>query len=284
MEHATWQAPGPGTWERDAAHFDTTVTPLMVELMEHACPTGMREGFDLIGAPLDTMDVRFVEGQMYRRLVPIIGGSGRGPSTPPPTWVIRTVFSVLPRLRKRARTAERSLAGKSWSEEADRWESTWKPELVATNRRFAAVDIAVLADDELADHFDELHEHARDAMVLHFRLHISDLGPLALLLDHTAAWGIADGDVMPVLSGASPATSAPQDALRPLAREIDAADHRPSSLDEVRGNRRDRSRPPRRLPARVRHAAHDRLRRHAPHPRRDARADRGDARRSAVAR
>ncbi len=234
MEQETWDAPGPGTWERDSSHFDTTVTQLMVEMMEHAAPTGIREGFDLIGAPLDTMDVRFVNGQMYRRLVPVIGGSGRGPSTPPPAWLIRTVFRVHPRLRKRAQTAARSLEGKSWSAEADRWESTWKPELTETNRRLAAVDLAALADRELAAHFDHVLSHARSAMVLHFRLHISDLGPIALLLDHTAEWGIDNGDVMPALAGASPATSAPQDALRPLASEIAASDAHPTSLDEVR--------------------------------------------------
>ena len=234
MENETWDAPGPGTWERDASHFDTTVTPLMVELMEHAAPTGMREGFDLVGAPLDTMDIRFVNGQMYRRLVPVIGGSGRGPSTPPPAWLIRTVFSVHPRLRKRAQTAARSLEGKSWTGEAARWESTWKPELSATNRRLAAVDVTSLSDAELADHFDQSLDHARAAMVLHFRLHVSDLGPIALLLDQTAQWGIDNGDVMPALAGASPATSAPQDALRPLAREIATAGATPTSLDEVR--------------------------------------------------
>ena len=42
VKNETWQPPGPGTWERDSSHFDTTVTPLMVELMEHAAPAGIR--------------------------------------------------------------------------------------------------------------------------------------------------------------------------------------------------------------------------------------------------
>ena len=234
MDHETWQAPGPGTWESDSSHFDPTVTPLMAELIEEAAPIGIRQGFDLIGAPLDTMDVRFVNGQMYRRLVPVIGGSGRGPSTPPPAWLMRTVFAVHPRLRKRARTAARALEDKAWSGEADRWDSTWKPELIATNRRLGAIDLAALSDDALADHFDAALDHARTAMVLHFRLHISDLGPISVLLDRTGEWGIDNGAVMSVLAGASPATSAPQAALRPLAHEIAAAGVQPASLAEVR--------------------------------------------------
>ena len=109
MDNDTWQTPGPGTWETDSSHFDTTVTPLMAEMIEYAVPTGTREGFDLVGAPLDAIDVRFVNGQMYRRLVPIIGGGGRGSSTAPPAWLTRTVFSARPRLRKRVQTAARSL-------------------------------------------------------------------------------------------------------------------------------------------------------------------------------
>ena len=61
-----------------------------------------------------------------------------------------------------------------------------------------------LSDSELADHFEKTLEHSRSAMVLHFRLHISDLGPIGRLLDHTASWGIDPSDVMPTLAGASP--------------------------------------------------------------------------------
>ncbi len=206
----------------------------MIDLMEDAAPEGMREGFDLIGAPLATMDVRFVNGQMYRRLVPIIGASGRGPSTPPPPWLMRSVFAIHPRLRKRARTAEASLDDKRWRDEADRWEVDWKPSISATNRQLAAVDVAAVSDEHLADHLDAVFAHLRTSFVLHFRLHISDLGPIALLLDHAEEWGIDAREVMAVLTGASPASSAPGDALRPLAREVETAGSAPVTLDDVR--------------------------------------------------
>ena len=230
----TWQAPGPGTWERDQSHFDRTVTPLMVDLMEAAAPRGIREGFDLTGAPLATMDVRFVHGQMYRRLVPIIGGSGRGPQTPPPAWLVRAVFAVHPRLRRRVRTAESAMVDKTWSDEADRWDDTWKPALIATNRRLAAFDVVGATSAELADHLADTLGHAERAMVLHFRLHISDLGPIALLLDHANDWQLDAATVMSALAGSSPATTAPRDALRPLAAELAAHGVTPTSLDDVR--------------------------------------------------
>lgn len=234
MSTETWAAPGSGTWERDRSHFDRAVSRPMVDLMEVAAPAGIREGFDLIGAPLSTMDVRFVNGQMYRRLVPIIGGGERGPSTPPPAWLMRAVFKVHPRLRRRAQVAEAALRDKSWRAEADRWERDWKPSVSATNRRLGAIDVGGLSDARLADHLDEVIEHAQHAMTLHFRLHISDLGPIALLLDHADEWGMDPAEVMSTLAGASPATSSPRDALRDLAQEIATTGAKPQHLDEVR--------------------------------------------------
>ena len=73
-----WAPPGPGTWELDATHYPASVSRLVRDLMEMAPRAGLGEGFDLLGAPLATMDVRFVKGRMYRRLVPLIGGDRIG--------------------------------------------------------------------------------------------------------------------------------------------------------------------------------------------------------------
>jgi len=205
----------------------------MIELMEDAAPRGIREGFDLVGAPLDTMDVRFVNGQFYRRLVPIIGG-GAAPRRPPPNAVVRAVFAVHPRLRRRVRVAVAAMENSSWNDEADRWDREWKPELIETNRRLGAVNVVSLDDAALADHLDSCILHCRQSAVLHFRLHVSDLGPIGRLLDTTGEWGIDPVDVMATLAGASPSTSAPKDALRPIARLLAERGVSPTSLDEVR--------------------------------------------------
>mgnify|MGYP005827825305 CR=1 FL=1 len=77
----TWEAQGPGTWDLDASHFPPSVSRIVRDVVEVAVHDGLGEGFDLIGAPLQTMDARFVNGRMYRRLVPLIGGDRSG--TPP---------------------------------------------------------------------------------------------------------------------------------------------------------------------------------------------------------
>ena len=194
----------------------------MIELMEDAAPRGIREGFDLVGAPLATVDVRFVNGQMYRQAVPIIGG-GATPKRQPPNAIIRAVFAVHPRLRRRVATAAAAFETRAWASEADRWDREWKPALVDTNRRLAGFDTVRADDAALAEHLATCIEHARESAVLHFRLHISDLGPIGRLLEKTTGWGIDPAKVMAALAGASPATSQPKDALRPIARAL--ADH-----------------------------------------------------------
>ncbi|MFK7918823.1 MAG: PEP-utilizing enzyme [Ilumatobacter sp.] len=228
-----WDPPGPGTWELDRSHFAPTVSRLMIDLMESTASQGVREGMDIVGAPLDTMDVRFVNGQMYRRLVPIIGGAS-ATKRPPPAALVRAVFAVHPRLRRRVRTAGAAMTERSWRAEAERWEQEWKPELVAANRRLAAIDHTALDDADLAMHLDTCVDHLARSMVLHFRLHISDLGPIGRLLNRTDEWGIDRVLVMSSLAGASPSTSEPKDALRPLAALLSEHGVTPATLDEVR--------------------------------------------------
>ena len=233
MTKVTWTPPSAGTWERDQTHFAPTISRLMIELMEDAAPRGVREGFDLVGAPLDTLDVRFVNGQMYRRLVPIIGGGG-SPRRQPPNAIIRAVFSVHPRLRRRVATAAAAFDTRTWASEADRWDREWKPALIETNRRLAGFDTVLADDAALAEHLATCIEHTRESAVLHFRLHISDLGPVGRLLEQTNAWGIDPAKVMAALAGASPATSQPKDALRPIAQALADRGVVAESLDDVR--------------------------------------------------
>lgn len=229
---ADWTAPGPGTWELDTTHFGPTVSRPARDMVEHSCPKGLGEGFDLLGAPLATMDARFVHGRFYRRLVPLIGGDRDLP--PPPAWALRFAFRVVPKLRRRAAVADRAFADGSWHSEYERWEAEWKPALVAANRRFGAVDDASLTDGQLADHLDALWAHVLESTTLHFRLHTSDMGPIGRMLVAARDWGIDGPDLMGALAGASPSTSAPRTAVNELRAELRAADVEPATLDEVR--------------------------------------------------
>lgn len=227
-----WSAPGPGTWELDTTHYPPTASRIARDIVEHSCPAGLREGFDRLGAPLATLDARFVRGHFYRRAVPIVGADSKLP--PPPGWALKLAFRVVPTLRRRAAVAESALADGSWRSEFDQWEAEWKPELTAANRRFGAIDETALSDDGLADHLDELYAHLLRSATLHFRLHTSDLGPIGLLLTAADDWGLDQAVVMDALAGASPATSAPAAALTELRDELRRLGVDPATLDDVR--------------------------------------------------
>ena len=229
----SWEAPGPGTWELDASHFEPTVSRIVADLISDGTCRGFTEGFELLGAPLHHVATRFVNGGMYQRLVPLVAAGKDGP--PPPAWVLKGITRVHPAFRRRARQSVRALEDRIWRSEFERWEREWKPRLVERNRTLGAVDVEGLSDAELADHLDAVIDHLRWSTPLHFRLHCSDLGPIGLLLVRAEDLGLDPAAVMAALAGASPSTSEPAEALAEIGRELRSCGVTPSSLEEVRG-------------------------------------------------
>lgn len=227
-----WIAPGPGSWKLDTAHLESTVSRPMRDLMEMAMPSGMGEGFDLVGAPLKTIDVGFVNGRMYSRLTPLVG---KGRSLPtPPRPVLWLATRLHPAFRKRAKQSVRAIDERFWLQEFARWEREWKPKLYATNRSLGDIDPTSLSHADLVAHLSTVWRHVEWAASLHFRLHTSDLAPIGRLLVAAGNWGLDEGQVMVTLTGASPATSAPTRALRGIADELARVGVEPESLGDVR--------------------------------------------------
>jgi phosphohistidine swiveling domain-containing protein len=224
----TWTKPGPGSWELDSSHCGPSPGPLQRAIYEECLEAGMREGLGLFGAPLSHMEMRWVNGKFYRRLVPIVGGDSD--RKPPPPAVLKIASRLHPAFRREEKKAKRSFETKAWRAELHRWETEWKPSIIATNERFTAVDVAALSDTELADHIDEVWEHLRWTGALHFRLHVSDMGPLGMLMVHLEDWGLKRDDTFRALVAASPATREPAMKLRELAKAAPDA----TSLDDYR--------------------------------------------------
>lgn len=236
-EHAsvTWEKPGPGTWELDSSHAGAAPGPIQRDLYEEALPAGMKDGLSRFGAPISHMEMHWVHGKFYRRLVPVVGGTRDLP--PPPKPLLWLAARLHPELRRQERKAKETFATKSWQRELERWESEWKPELLEANRAFTAVDLAAIDDAGLAAHLEAVHAHLREATRLHFRLHVSDMGPLGLLMVQLEDLGLHRDDTFRALVNASPATRAPAEQLRRIAGAVREAGVDPAgltSLDEVR--------------------------------------------------
>lgn len=232
---AAWTKPGPGTWELDQSHVGAAPGPIQRGLYETCLPRGTGEGFALFGAPLKTMEMRWVNGRFYRRLVPLVGGSHDLPA--PPRAAVWLLSRVHPAFRRAEARAKESLATKRWRAEIARWEQEWKPKLITRNLAYTDLDVATFDDAELADHLGELYAYVLETTALHFRLHVSDLGPLGLLMMNLEDWGLRRDDAFRALIDASPATREPRELLRAIADAlrgggVDAATI--TTLDEVR--------------------------------------------------
>jgi pyruvate,water dikinase len=232
---ATWEKPGPGTWELDQSHCGPAPGPIQRDIYERCIPRGMGEGMALFGSPLKTMEMRWVNGKFYRRLVPQVGGGSDRPPPPPP--VLWLASRLHPTLRRQERRARESFEVKRWREELRRWEEEWKPALIEANLAAGALDLASLDDAALAVHLEDLHERLLDSGALHFRLHVSDMGPLGDLMVHLEDWGLDREACFRALVAASPATRAPARQLAAVADAVRAGGTDPTSLtslDQVR--------------------------------------------------
>ena len=230
-----WDKPGPGTWLNDASHCGPAPGPIVRDLMSKTIERGMAEGFGMFGAPLAGMELRWVNGKMFRRLVPIVGASSDRP--PPPGPILWLASRIHPAFRKQERRAAESFAVKRWRAELARWEGEWKPALIARNTELTDVRLADLDDEGVAAHLEEVHAHVLETGQLHHRLHTSDMGPLGMLMVALRDWGLAADQTFEALVAASPATRAPAAALRVLAQELTSAGVDPATvqdLDEVR--------------------------------------------------
>lgn len=230
-----WDKPGPGTWQLDRSHYRPDCSRLAQRAIERGMAEGTRAGFELVGAPVAGMEAAFVNGNFYQRLVPLIGAERD--LRPPPNPVLWLATRLHPVFRRRAREAGRAIDERVWNDELARWVDEVRPGLVARTRALAEIDPATLDDAGLSEHLARAIELVIDGTIEHFRLHVSDLGPIGLLLVRAREWGVDATDAMAALAGSSPATSAPQRALADLAAATDGASGettRFDSLDELR--------------------------------------------------
>ena len=234
-----WDPPGPGSWQHDPSHAPGAPTLLFRRFNCDAMAEGMATVMKQFGGPMAGMEVKFVHGKYYRRLVPLVGADRDMPA--PPAFLVWILSRLHPEFRRRNKRALAAFAGREWQPELERWEKELRPAWMARDLALQEEDIAALDDAALADHVRRVFEAAYEGHVLHFALHGVDLGPIGDLLAHTDRWGIPDLDVVATLEGASPASAAAAVHLDRLGALVRAAVPRPASLDDVRSVSQDAS-------------------------------------------
>ncbi len=226
-----WVAPGPGSWVRDRSHGPPNPTRFFRRIASDHTAEAYSGVMEELGSAIRTVDIKFVHGSMYRRLVPLVGAKfDRG--TPPPNALLWLITRIHPEFRHRERIAAVSLAGDPFSDEVEKWRQE-RPILVAENLRLSLIDPEPLDRSSLADHVVVLGEHLVAGWRRHHELHASDLGPIGDLLVHTKEWGMDSVEVMDLLQGASLATAEAAYHGRKIATALQSAGVDPTSIEDV---------------------------------------------------
>ena len=102
MNNLNWNAPGPGHWALDRSHVNRPATLISQHVQEYGTARGTRRMFEELGAPLDALDFRFVNGMVYSRVRPLIRPNSPATSLPPKP-LLRAMIRLHPEMRRRAR-------------------------------------------------------------------------------------------------------------------------------------------------------------------------------------
>lgn len=198
-----WEAPGPGSWEAETAHFPKPVPRFGRRLLVEAFREGFASGAARYGLLLSHFDVRFVNDFWYQQ--PVAFGAPPGAKGPPPAPVLWLLTRLHPGMRKRIRTSREAIEGRIWHEDLRRWDEHDKPRAMARHRELLAVEPAALADDALLRHLAECERHFGDMIRLHHTYTVASILPTGDFLAQVSQWtGRSPGEILQALRGSTP--------------------------------------------------------------------------------
>jgi phosphohistidine swiveling domain-containing protein len=189
----------PGPWEWDSTNSQRPNTAYLSSFF----PDGFRRASEQLvhefGLPASHLEMRRIGGYFHIQVVPPMG---KPDAAPPPAWLLRTLFRVVPPLRRRERAARRALENRTDREWARRWKGERRPRFEASIREWSRLDLAGLTDDQLAGHIDLVVAEAQDCFRWNMTTDVSYLLPLTALVEFVEEHAGADlGSVLPLLAG-----------------------------------------------------------------------------------
>ena len=199
------------------------------------CGRGTGRGFTELGAPVRSLEFRAVNGLIYSRVFPLIGAN-KPPKKLPPLPLLKLAAKLHPEMRRRAKIAEKTIANPPWRAKIHEWHRPGglRDTYTARNLEIQRVNPASLDDTQLIAHINDVVAHADQLFEDHLYLHNFDLGPIGILLFVTSQWGFETAEIVALLEGASPSTSAAGHELGKIRQAIVASGKNPAHLDDVR--------------------------------------------------
>ncbi len=242
-EKLTWTAPGPGEWSLDRSHVNRPATPINIHMQIHSAGIGTGRGFREIGVPLGSLEFREVNGLFYSRVFPLIGAN-KPPKKLPPLPLLKLATRLHPEMRRRAKTAQQTVANPPWRAKTNEWHRPGglRDTYIARNLDIQRVNPLSLDDAALITYATNVIDHGRQCFEDHLYLHNFDLGPIGSLLFATSRWGFQTQEIVELLEGASPSTTAASHELGAIREAVIAAGANPTNLDDIRNASPDASR------------------------------------------
>jgi pyruvate,water dikinase len=228
---ARFEAPGPGWWTLDAAHFPQPATRFVIELFPEPARRGFADASARYGVLMDHIEWAFVHGWAYLCPRP---AHALGPDPAREHWD-RLVASN-PSLRERLARSAGVFTDRRWREDVTSWDEETRPRMNRGHRALQAVAADALPVPELLSYLERCRENLRQAIYEHHRLNIGPVIPVGDFLAAGSEWtGLPAGELVGLVrgrDGPSVAAGAELARLAAVVREDGAAAALLSSADD----------------------------------------------------
>tara|TARA_R110002096_G_scaffold22830_30_gene73241 strand:- start:836 stop:2482 length:1647 start_codon:yes stop_codon:yes gene_type:complete len=194
-----FEAPGPGSWSIDAAHFPRPVSRFQAEIHPDGINAGFLECARRYGLLINTLDYRFVNGFAYSTVVPA------------PDAEIPARFEA----------AEGVFRNRIWREDLAHWDRDVKPASIRIHQELLAVDPGVLSDDDLMSYLVRCRDNLKRMVHQHHRFNLAAILPVGDFMAHVGAWTNQPiGAFLALTRGAAPESAGIFPEIDRLAAEI----------------------------------------------------------------
>lgn len=174
--------PGPGAWEQDPVHMPRPMTRYYQETHPPAFKTGTNDFARFYGMLIDGLDMAYVNGFGYRRIVPALEAE----------------------IPQRFARAEEVMTKKLWREQLRDWDETQKPVAIARHCELQAIDPDALSDADLIAYLKRCRDHHAAMIAQHMRFTAGAVLPVGDFLVHAGEWtGLPHADLLDLMRGAS---------------------------------------------------------------------------------
>ncbi|MFI5041432.1 MAG: PEP-utilizing enzyme [Acidimicrobiales bacterium] len=202
-------------------HFPRPVTRYFAETHPEPFRRGVAEFTRYYGMLLDTMEMEYVDGIAYRKLVP----------------------APEDQIPERFQRAAEVWEGKLWRDQLREWDDVSKPASITTHRELQNVDPDGLSDADLVAYLTRCHDHHAQMMYQHMRFTGAAMLSVGDLLAHVGDWtGVPPSEVLSMMRGAAPVSAGASAELEQLikafaqdasARQILESDGDPAKVLET---------------------------------------------------